>query len=478
MLGLLAHGFHLLLLVLGLVGVVAAPVPPGAGGRRSSRRTTFRAPAESPRARAARRRAARLRRRAVGSPPTPGRTTAPSSPSTATGLLASGAALAVGQQRGRRGRARRRVSRTTSTRPSCVGVFFLVGHARPGGLGRAWSRLDATSAACSSRASPGASAWSRSGPSPARVGSPSGSDVSPSAAGTSPAGVWELVVVAPALVGLRQRRHSPSAGHGRPRAPWPGPGWRSRRLALLILTLTVSPRLTDRRRRTAVWWMLGAVCNAVISIAYFMIAFAIVRPLVTSRQLSDQRARGGHRRHLPDLRGAPRRPLRAHADALRRRRPGAGHWRCARPGDPSWRSGTSSAPWSRLLLDPARRLRRRQREPQLFKDQVEREQRALELNDAVLQGMVVARMALDLGERKRAMEALDSSISAASRMITELIGDDRGQLANRPLRSSPALVDGPRPMTRRTGGRRDERSSSRQPRPAGGPRRRRHPGPA
>ena len=72
----------------------------------------------------------------------------------------------------------------------------------------------------------------------------------------------------------------------------------------------------------------------------------------------------------------------------------------------------------------------------LFKDQVEREQQALELNDAVLQGMVVAGMALDLGERKRGMEALDNSIAAASQMITELLGDDRGHLGKRPLRSS------------------------------------------
>jgi hypothetical protein len=74
-------------------------------------------------------------------------------------------------------------------------------------------------------------------------------------------------------------------------------------------------------------------------------------------------------------------------------------------------------------------------------DQHEREQRALELNDAVLQGMVVARMALDLGEHRRGLSALEGSISAASRMITELIGDDRGRHANRPLRSAAALVE-------------------------------------
>jgi hypothetical protein len=171
-----------------------------------------------------------------------------------------------------------------------------------------------------------------------------------------------------------------------------------------------------------VWWMLGAVCNAVIATAYLAIVYAIVRPLVASRQLRSNalgaataaifltcavhhgmamREAWGPELALWDLVGAVVATY---------------YW--------SLRGGFGGGAES----------------PQLFTDQVEREQRALELNDAVLQGMVVARMALDLGERKRGMAALDSSITAASHMITELIGDDRGK---RPLRSSPALVESP-----------------------------------
>ena len=77
--------------------------------------------------------------------------------------------------------------------------------------------------------------------------------------------------------------------------------------------------------------------------------------------------------------------------------------------------------------------------------------------------MVVARMALDLGERKRGMDALDSSIASASKMITELLGDDRGHLGKRPLRSSPAAgrgqPDAPEPGEDR------ERSSPSNPDP-------------
>ena len=189
------------------------------------------------------------------------------------------------------------------------------------------------------------------------------------------------------------------------------------------------------------WWMLGAACNAVISIAYFMICFAIARPLVVSRQLTSNALgaataaifltcavhHGAHFVHmLMPYAGVDM----VQGMAMRKAwGPGLALWDLvgAVVGVYYWtlRGGFGGQSAS----------------PQLFKDQVEREQRALELNDAVLQGMVVARMALDLGERNRGMEALDSSIASASKIITDLIGDDRGHLGKRPLRSSPALVE-------------------------------------
>jgi hypothetical protein len=190
-----------------------------------------------------------------------------------------------------------------------------------------------------------------------------------------------------------------------------------------------------------VWWMLGAACNAVISIAYFAICYAIARPLVASRQLTTNALgaataaifltcavhHGAHCVHmLMPYTGVDM----VQGMAMRKAwGPGLALWDLvgAVVGVYYWtlRGGFGGQGAS----------------PQLFKDQVEREQRALELNDAVLQGMVVARMALDLGERNRGMEALDSSIASASKIITDLIGDDRGHLGKRPLRSSPALVE-------------------------------------
>ena len=190
------------------------------------------------------------------------------------------------------------------------------------------------------------------------------------------------------------------------------------------------------------WWMLGAACNAVISLAYFMISYAIARPLVVSRQLTTNALgaataaifltcavhHGAHFVHmLMPYAGVDLKQGMAMREAWG---PGLALWDLV---------GAIVASYYWTLRggfggDSA--------SPQLFKDQVEREQRALELNDAVLQGMVVARMALDLGERKRGMDALDSSIASASQMITDLIGDERGHRRNRPLRAAPALVEG------------------------------------
>ena len=190
------------------------------------------------------------------------------------------------------------------------------------------------------------------------------------------------------------------------------------------------------------WWMLGAACNAIISIAYFMIAYAIARPLLASRQLRTNALGAAtaaifltcavhHGAHVVHM-------LMPYAGVDLER--GMAMRRAWGPELAIWDLvGAFVAAYYWTLRGGFSGERQ---SPQLFQDQVEREQRALELNDAVLQGMVVARMAFDLGERKRGMDALDSSITAASHMITELIGDERGHLANRPLRSSPALVEG------------------------------------
>ena len=74
-----------------------------------------------------------------------------------------------------------------------------------------------------------------------------------------------------------------------------------------------------------------------------------------------------------------------------------------------------------------------------WSDLRQREQQALELNDNVLQGLVVAKLALDLGDHDRARGALQASIASASTIITDLLGPDHRGPTTVLLRSSAAL---------------------------------------
>jgi hypothetical protein len=78
---------------------------------------------------------------------------------------------------------------------------------------------------------------------------------------------------------------------------------------------------------------------------------------------------------------------------------------------------------------------------QLWEDLRRREQQALELTDAVLQALVVAKMALDLDQPVKANEALTASIGTASRLVTELLGNQHHSLDL--LRELPADVVAP-----------------------------------
>ncbi|MBV9486376.1 MAG: hypothetical protein JO246_09990 [Frankiaceae bacterium] len=78
---------------------------------------------------------------------------------------------------------------------------------------------------------------------------------------------------------------------------------------------------------------------------------------------------------------------------------------------------------------------------QLFEDMRQREAQALELNDNVLQGLVVAKLALDLDDRAKATAALETAIGSASHMITDLLGTHPERLGTGMLRSKPAALD-------------------------------------
>lgn len=187
------------------------------------------------------------------------------------------------------------------------------------------------------------------------------------------------------------------------------------------------------------WWHIGMVANAIISVAYFLIVVAIAKPLIKSHQLFTNPLgaataaifftcavhHGAHTLHmLLPYAGVDQREGTAMREAW--------GWQLA-----LWDVvGASVAVYYWTLRRTYSSL---MHGAQLFQDFQQREAQALEINDNVLQGLVVARMALDLEQDERAKSALDTAISSASQMITDLLGSDRSAPAGL-LRSSPALL--------------------------------------
>ncbi|MFL6155836.1 MAG: hypothetical protein ACJ72D_07095 [Marmoricola sp.] len=191
-------------------------------------------------------------------------------------------------------------------------------------------------------------------------------------------------------------------------------------------------------------WKVGLVCNALIMLAYLLITLAIVVPLARSHQLKAN--------PLGAATGAIFFTCSVHhgAHSLHMLLPAFG------VGDTQGLAMRQAWGWPLAIWDVIGALvaiyywtlRRNYSSlmhgAQLFEDLRQRERQALELNDTVLQGLVVAKMALDLNQPDRSQEALTSSIAAASRIITGLLGST-GDGAGL-VRSAPAELD-PSPST-------------------------------
>ena len=215
-------------------------------------------------------------------------------------------------------------------------------------------------------------------------------------------------------------------------------------------------------------WQVGLVGNTVIMVAYLGISPGDPGPAREEPPAAHQPARRGDGGDLLHLRGPPRLALAAHAAALPRLRRPAG------AGD-AHGVGLAAGLWDVIGAVVAVyywTLRRNygslMQGAQLFQDLRQREQQALELNDAVLQGLVVAKMALDLDQPAKANEALTASIASASRIITELLGSQHHSLDL--LRSVPAAVVAPPPSRPTAPGRPGEEppmNAHRAPHPTG-----------
>jgi signal transduction histidine kinase len=191
------------------------------------------------------------------------------------------------------------------------------------------------------------------------------------------------------------------------------------------------------------WWQLGTVANGVVALAYLAIAWAILRPLLKTNQVPSNRLgtataaifftcavhHGGHAVHmlLPAL-GVET----AHGLALRQ----AFDWHQA-----LWdvlSAGVGLWYWSlRSHYSPL------MRGAALFDDMKERQRQALEINDNIVQGLAVAKMALDLDQRDVSRDGLEAALTSARQIISELLGESGTETRLGPgdlVRRTPAMV--------------------------------------
>jgi CheY-like chemotaxis protein len=65
----------------------------------------------------------------------------------------------------------------------------------------------------------------------------------------------------------------------------------------------------------------------------------------------------------------------------------------------------------------------------------QRQQQALQINEGIVQGIAVAKMALELGDNERALDTLDRTLTAAKRVISHLLLDHISEIHPSDLRA-------------------------------------------
>ena len=189
------------------------------------------------------------------------------------------------------------------------------------------------------------------------------------------------------------------------------------------------------------WWTVDLVANAVIAAAYLGIVGFIVLPLVRSGQLTKNKLGAAtaaifltcavhHGLHTVQLL-LPSVGVDI-GNGLQMRQ--AGNW-------PLALSDVVGAAVAAYYFGLRRTYGSLMQGAQLFDDLRRRERQALEINDNVLQGLVVAKMALELEQEETAVAALDTSIAAASRMISSLLATEERPVAAGLLRTRAAVLE-------------------------------------
>lgn len=192
-------------------------------------------------------------------------------------------------------------------------------------------------------------------------------------------------------------------------------------------------------------WEISTAANLVIGIAYLAIAYIIVSGLIRTGQVTANRLglatglifltcgvhHGTHSVHmlLPSFGIEDQQAL-----ALRE----AWHW-------PSVTWDIVGAAVALFYLSLRGSYHSVLRGAQLFEDMKVRERQALEINDNIVQGLPVAKYALDQGQDEKSQVAVEDTLKNAREIITELLGDEDSEIELGPgelRRRKPAIVGG------------------------------------
>ena len=192
-------------------------------------------------------------------------------------------------------------------------------------------------------------------------------------------------------------------------------------------------------------WQLSTAANAVIGIAYLAIAYIIIGGLVRTHQVTTNKLglatglifltcgfhHGTHSIHmlLPSFGVHDQ-----HAQNLRN----SWHW-------PSVAWDILGAGVALYYLSLRGSYASVLRGAQLFEDMKVRERQALEINDNIVQGLSVAKYALDQGQDQKSKAAVEDTLKHAREIITELLGEEGSEVALGPgelRRQRPATVVG------------------------------------
>ena len=193
------------------------------------------------------------------------------------------------------------------------------------------------------------------------------------------------------------------------------------------------------------WWELGAAANGVLFLAYMVITLSIAIPLIKSDQLRSNHLGAataliffscgvGHGEHFLHLIG----PSIGVGEEVGRAARVSTEWHIV-----MWDSFTALVGLYYVSL--RKTYGSLMKGAALFEDMKEKQRQALEINDNIVQGLVIAETALALDEHEQSAAALEKTLAAARQIISDLLGEVDTEVRLGPgdlRRSKAASVDG------------------------------------